>query len=315
MFAGMICQSLGTKLELPRVSMNLSQAVIGCFIARSINEDILNIFQTEWFLLILTGSLILIASIGLGWGISRFNILPGSTAIWGLLPGAASAMVMMAEDYGADFRLVAFMQYLRVLLVTVTASLVARFWAHIPTSGLQALIWFEPLRFYDFSISLTIMAISLMAIFIPKVSGGVLIVSMLLGGFIQLGGYANIQLPLWLLACAFALIGWNVGLRFTREVINAAARALPQTFFCILLLIIFCMGLAVLLVYFHGSDLLSSYLGTNPGGVDSAAIIASATKVDLAFVMSLQIMRFLITLLAGPILSKIIVKIDKRQHS
>ena len=38
----------------------------------------------------------------------EFRILPETTAIWGLLPGAAPAMMVMADAYGADARLVAF---------------------------------------------------------------------------------------------------------------------------------------------------------------------------------------------------------------
>ena len=38
-------------------------------------------------------------------------MLPGTTALWGTSPGAASVMTIMAESYGADMRLVAFMQY------------------------------------------------------------------------------------------------------------------------------------------------------------------------------------------------------------
>ena len=36
-------------------------------------------------------------------------------------------MVALSEAFGADVRLVAFMQYLRVIVVVITASLVARF--------------------------------------------------------------------------------------------------------------------------------------------------------------------------------------------
>jgi uncharacterized membrane protein AbrB (regulator of aidB expression) len=43
----------------------------------------------------------------------------------GLGPGGASAMLILAEAQGADVRLVAFMQYLRVVCVSLTASLVA----------------------------------------------------------------------------------------------------------------------------------------------------------------------------------------------
>lgn len=310
MFAGIASESMGSKLRLPRASMYFSQAVIGCLIAKSINQDILSLFIDYWLILIATVSLTLIVSVTLGWIISKMKILPGTTAIWGLLPGAASVMVMMAEDFGADARLVAFMQYLRVLMVTLTASLVAKFWAHIANADLHTLVWFPTLHLTPFFLTMGIVFISLFAAFVPRISGGVLLVSMTLGGYVQLGGYAQLELPLWLLAIAFALIGWSVGLRFTKEVLSAAARALPQTVLSIAILIIFCMGLASMLTYFLNADPLSAYLGTSPGGVDSAAIIAASTKVDIAFVMALQIMRFLITLLVGPWLSRLIANIS-----
>ena len=58
----------------------------------------------------------------LGWLMTRWQMLPGTTALWGTSPGAASVMTIMAESYGADVRLVAFMQYLRVVLVAVVAA-------------------------------------------------------------------------------------------------------------------------------------------------------------------------------------------------
>src|SRR5207237_1146383 len=64
----------------------------------------------------------------LGWLLNRRRVLPGTTAIWGLSPGAATAMMVLAEAHGGDPRLVAFMQYLRVICVASLASLIARFW-------------------------------------------------------------------------------------------------------------------------------------------------------------------------------------------
>jgi uncharacterized protein len=55
-------------------------------------------------------ALSIITSAGGGWVMSRFRIIPGTTAVWGMLPGGATVMMLMAEAYGADSRLVAFMR-------------------------------------------------------------------------------------------------------------------------------------------------------------------------------------------------------------
>lgn len=311
MFAVIICKSLGFKLGISKIFMPVSQAIIGCLIAKSLNQEIVSTVMLQWPILLIAATATLLASVTLGWLIGRAGILPGTTAIWGMLPGAASSIVLLAEDFGADPRLVAFMQYLRVLMVTLIASIVAKFWAHIPLSHSHTVNFFEHVHTVPLLVSLCVVGISLLALLVPKISGGVLMLSLALGGFIQFEGYSQIELPFWLFALAFAVIGWNVGLRFTKDVLIVAAKALAQTIFCISLLIFFCVGSAAILVHCLDLDPLTAYLGTSPGGVDSAAIIAASTKVDLGFVMALQIMRFLITLIVGPYLSKVVAKYSK----
>jgi membrane AbrB-like protein len=57
-----------------------------------------------------------------------------------------------------------------------------------------------------------------------------------------------------------------------------------------------------------GIDPLTAYLATSPGGADSVAIIAASTKVDLPFVMTMQMIRFLAVLVTGPALAKFLAQ-------
>ena len=81
--------------------------------AHSLHFEVLQRVAGEWPLFLGIAFAVMAASALLGYWLMRSGLLPGSTAIWGLAPGAASAMVLMAGDFGADTRLVAFMQYLR----------------------------------------------------------------------------------------------------------------------------------------------------------------------------------------------------------
>jgi uncharacterized membrane protein AbrB (regulator of aidB expression) len=63
----------------------------------------------------------------------RYSALPGATGAWGSSPGGASAMVVMAQEYGADVRLVALMQYLRVLFVAARR----RWWCAMPWAAMR----------------------------------------------------------------------------------------------------------------------------------------------------------------------------------
>lgn len=78
----------------------------------------------------------------------------------------------------------------------------------------------------------------------------------------------------------------------------------PDFLLSIFSLVAICGLFAFCLVHFAGIDPLTAYLATSPGGADSVAIIASASHVDMPFVMSMQTGRFIVVLLTGPALAK-----------
>ena len=116
----------------------------------------------------------------------------------------------------------------------------------------------------------------------------------------------TIELPHWLLAIAYALVGWQIGLRFTWPLFVHAAKALPRIIACTLALIALCGGLAALLVVTAGIDPLTAYLATSPGGADTVAIIAASSNVDAPFVMTMQIVRSVAILILGPAMARLI---------
>ena len=112
-------------------------------IARAFRLPMLKEILRDWPLFLAAVIAVLAASYALSWLLMRWRVLPGTTAIWGSLPGAAMVMTLMAEAYGEDARLVAFMQYLRTVLVAIAASLVARI-SMGASSAIVPMIWFPP---------------------------------------------------------------------------------------------------------------------------------------------------------------------------
>src|SRR5690606_31498377 len=137
------------------------------------------------------------------------------------------------------------------------------------------------------------------------IPAGAMLVPMFAGAALHLSGNAAFQLPEWLLAASYALIGWSIGLGFTRPLIRHAVRAFPQVAASIVALIVFCCGLAFPLAWALDLDPLSAYLATSPGGLDTIAIIAAASgQVDLPLVVALQTCRFFIVLIFGPFVAR-----------
>lgn len=305
MIAGILMENGGARLRVPKFPFNVAQAILGCMIARILTLDIIHSFEKQWMLFLGIGLLVIVASCSLGWVISKLRILPETTAIWGLLPGAASAMMIMADAYGADARLVAIMQYLRIFMVALLASIIARFWVHAASAATVApAVWFAPIDGLPFAETLALVLAGVVLGPMSRIPAGILLVPMFLSIALQASGLVEILLPRWLLAASFALIGWTIGLRFTRAILVYAFHLLPKIVLSILAMMLFCGGLAFGLVEFFGVDPLTAYLATSPGGIDAAVIIGASAKVDLGFVMALQVSRFLSVLIFGPAISR-----------
>ena len=234
-----ICRHQWRIVRVPRPAYFGAQGVMGCLIATSINPQIIGTFLHEWPIFIGVVISIIAASSFLGWLMSRWRVLPGTTSIWGSWPGAASAMVVMAEAFGADARLVAFMQYLRVACVAGLASIVAAIWVHKTGAAHPAVSWFPTLHWPAFSETILLAAGGAIAGRLLKITSGSMLVPMLVGAILHVTGAIEIELPRWLLAGTYALLGWNVGLGFTPAILAHAWRALPKIFASIVTLISF----------------------------------------------------------------------------
>ena len=305
LLACMVCAIVfalrGTTLTFPRRPFDWGQGVLGCLMAQSLHPEALSAVAARWPAVLGVTLLLFAASTALGWWLMRKQVMPGTTAVWGMTPGAASAMVVMAEEFGADVRLVAFMQYTRVVVVTLAAALVSRAFVGPLSGAVAATDW---LALGDPAALAWTAALVLVGPWLAHrfaLQGGAIVLPLVGSVLVQLVFDTAPALPPLLLAAAYAAIGWSVGLRFTREVLLHALRALPMVLMAIVLLMLVGVMSGAALVIFTGLDPLSAYLATSPGGVDSIAVIAATSTVDTSFVMVMQLARFLVVLLAGPL--------------
>jgi len=294
----------GLAVRVPPSAFVAAQGVIGVMIAGFLPLSIGSEVGAHWRLFVLGTGSTMFASAALGWLMTRSRLLPGTTAIWGSSPGAATVMTLMSEHYGADFRLVALMQYLRVACCAGIAAVMARvLGAPLTAPVAAAAVTAGP--------TLVAVLATLVVAFggsvlgrLARVPGGPLLIPMGLGIAVKATGLFALALPQPVLVLCYAALGWGIGARFTPDVLGHAARVLPRVLASILVLIALCGGFAWLMVIFAGVDPLTAYLATSPGGADAVTIIASTTKVDAPFVIAMQIVRFFCVLFTGPALAR-----------
>jgi membrane AbrB-like protein len=230
----------------------------------------------------------------------RLKVLPGASAFWCLSPGGATVMVLISGSFGADMRIVALAQYLRVLLVSLVAVAVSGLFLDgqsapfAPTGFFPS---FEPL-----ALAATVSAV-LAGVFVANrlsVPGGLLLIPMFATVAVAAVTGRPVTLLPWIMFPCYALVGWRIGLTFNREILISSLKILPALFAATLLMIIGCSLFSLLLWKGLGLTPLTAYLAACPGGLDAVTIIAIGSGADLSFIMAMQIMRLLVVIISGP---------------
>src|SRR5262245_3431332 len=178
--AAMILAARGLRVRFPVPAFVLAQGVIGCLIAKMVPLTIMGDILGHWMLFSAGVLFVVAASSLLGWLMTRLKLLPGTTALWGTSPGAASVMTIMAESYGADIRLVAVMQYLRVVLVAAIAAVVAKLFG-VSTSAAAPPVWFPPIAWLPFLGTLALAVGGPLVARALRIPAGAFLVPMVLG--------------------------------------------------------------------------------------------------------------------------------------
>ncbi len=216
-----------TPLELPSGLFRVAQGTIGVVIGAVVSLPALERIGHDVLPIGLVMVATLVISLVAGRLLSLRDDVSPVTGVFALIAGGASGVVAVAHDLGADDRVVTVVQYLRVLVVLMTLPLVTAV-VFQPSHGHGGLAssgagWLRDLVFV--AVSLVVgLALARLVRFPTASLLGPLAVAVVLA----LGGWlGEVRVPAPVQWVAFALIGAQVGLRFTRASLASIARMLP----------------------------------------------------------------------------------------
>lgn len=289
------------RLALPRGGFRIGQAATGVVLGTYIRSSTLTGLGTGWIGVALVGLATLAATIGAGLVLARVTSLDRATASLGMVAGGASGIVAMAGELGGDERLVAFMQYLRVLVVTLLTPLLVpvAFGVHASGGGAGS----GPLLGTGGGWALLLGAGFAGALAAPRMRlpAPSLLGPLILTAALSLSGLSqDAQVPTLAREAAFALIGLQIGLGFDRGTLTAIARLVLPVGACIGVLLVVCFGLGCLLSLTADVSLLDGYLATTPGGLYAVLPIAYGSGANTTFVLAVQGLRLFVMVLAAP---------------
>lgn len=263
------------------------------------------------FAIIITGGLSLLN----GYLLWRWAGVDRATGFMGSLPGAASTMVAMSDEMGADAVAVAVLQYLRLLLVVFLAP-VAVHWlfpAGSASGTVSAAAQAGPPTAH-WAVNLAVLAVcgalgawGGRAAKLPSPTFlGPFLTALLASWFLPY----QWLLPGVLFKAGMLFVGLSIGARFDVPMARRLGRAALVETALVLALIALCLVVGYTFHLFTGVDTLTAVLGSTPGGME--VMVASAVELggDAGLVLAMQMTRWFIILMAGPWVA---VRLVKRQ--
>lgn len=292
-----------TAVRLPRPAYLAAQAIAGVLLGTYFSLSALT--SDGWNILPLIAITLMTLGLSVSAGVilARRSSLDAPTATLGMIAGGSAGIVAAGDDLGADSRMVAVLQYVRLLLVVASAPLLVRFvlapagtYESVGPKEIEAVTTLSGIVF-----TLGVAAVGAAIALRGRVPSGALIGPLVLSAvLISTGLFGGVAPPEWLREPAFILIGLHVGLGFDRDVVHRVARLAPQALPLIVGVIVACGLLAWGLSLTTSTSLLNAYLATTPGGINAVLVTAFAAGANTSLVFGIQGLRLVLMVLAAP---------------
>ncbi len=302
-------------IKLHRNAYLLIQAVIGISLSGTFSPSSLTVLAHHWLPVTLVVVLMLLFTIANALYLLFVAKVHPATAMLGSLPGGAGEMTAISESFGADPRLVSVIQYVRLLIIILSVSLISHAAGAVISSyhfaHVQAVS--EPLNRQATLSSVNLPLCLAVAVAggwlgtISRLPAGTLLIPMIFALALAASGHP-IAWPAPILAFAYTTMGMMIGARFDRSTLDELKRLYAPLLLTTLSLMIASVLLAILFTFLMPINALSSYLAATPGGLDSIAVMADELHADATVVLTVHFLRLMLVLIFGPWLVSVFAK-------
>jgi membrane AbrB-like protein len=305
------------RFHIPAPLFTGALTVAGVVLGTLLDRSSLDAIAGGWLPLALVTAATLAISLLAGWLLARTTPLDVPTAALGMVAGGASGIVGVSGELGADDRYVAFMQYLRVLLIVLITPVLTPILfpggaaAAPATAGAPA---FGDGHGWLLTAAACGAGVGLAAVL--RFPGATLLMPMVASAVLTLavpGG--EFTVPPAVTEVAFALIGLQVGLKFTMATIRMLGRLLVPVLLAVAGVLVACALLAVVLDVTTSVSLRDAYLATTPGGLYAVLAVALGTDANAAFILAAQGLRLIVMVALAPIAVRwLVTRMNSTHH-
>lgn len=299
--------------KLPKLSRwvrLVSMSIIGAMIGSRFSPELFTLLPQFWI-----SGLALIPFILLAHG-GNYAIMRGLggydklDAYFAALPGGIIDSAALAEEAGADLRVVTAQHFIRIILVVVSIPLLFLFIQGDAVGSLagQSLATTD----YDFTDVALLLIIALAGLFagqLTKLPVSHMLGPLLLSLALSVTGIVEIDIPPWLGHAAQFMVGTALGAQFSGVSRRLLVRGLGMGILAGIYMLSLAAGFALILVQFVPADFGAMFISFAAGGLAEMSLIALSLNFNPVVVALHHLCRILLTVYVGIFLSRRVFKI------
>ena len=299
--------------KLPKLSRWIrlvSMSVIGTMIGSRFSPELFTLLPQFWL-----SGLALIPFILLAHG-GNYAIMRGLggyeklDAYFAALPGGIIDSAALAEEAGADLRVVTTQHFIRIILVVASVPLLFLFIQGDAVGSLAGqTLATTSYDFTDIALLLTIALVGLFLGQLTKLPVSHMLGPLLLSLVLSVGGVVQIDIPPWLGHLAQYMVGTALGAQFSGVSRKLLVRGLGMGLLAGIYMLLLAATFAIILVQFVPADFGAMFISFAAGGLAEMSLIALSLNFNPVVVALHHLGRILLTVYIGNFLSRKVFKL------
>ena len=294
----------GLPVLVPHSVRVVTLCVIGVFLGGSFSPDLLD-RAGEWaFSLSFMVVFIPLITVAASAYYHRFAAFDPPTAMFSGAPGTLTAMVIIGGESGADERMVALTQGLRVVVVVFLMPLVVVAATATAATATSILPEGGPFNWVDLGLLALAAVLGFAVARFIRLPASAMTGAMIASAGIYLGGFVDWRPPDTAFWVCLWILGSAIGYRFStvtpRTFFRVSQHALAATALIVSVSAVFAFAVSQI----TGVAYLTTLLAFTPGGVAEMCLIAIAFDINPAFAAVHHLVRIAILITAAPFVAR-----------
>lgn len=304
MVVNIVASVRGVPVLVPHSVRVVTLCLIGVFLGGSFSPDLLTRAGAWTLSFSLMAIFIPLITLVAGVYYVRVAGFDRPTAMFSGAPGTLTAMVIIGGESGADERMIALTQGLRVVIVVFLMPLLVTLALTAGPSSASFLPEGGPFSWTEFVLLAVAACVGLGLARVFNLPASAMTGAMLTSAALYLSGVVSWRPPDLVLWVCLWVLGSAIGSRFSTVTAETFYRVSRHAVAVTALVMIVSAGFAVLVSGLTGVPFLTALLSFTPGGVAEMCLIAIAFDIDPAFVAMHHLVRIVILITAAPFAAK-----------